>query len=76
MNKEEIKELIEKLRGGRPLRIKGFRADVDEYERYADQLEDDLNMYVDNDSFENESEILADIRETFSEVDDYDWNDE
>ena len=33
-------------------------------------------MYVDNDSFEDESEILADIKEAFDEVDDYDWNDE
>lgn len=76
MNREELNGLIEKLRKGRPLRIKGFHADIDEYDRYADQLEDDLNVYVDNDSFEDESEVLADIQETFGEVDDYDWNDE
>lgn len=76
MNREELNGLIGKLRQGRPLRIKGFHVDVEEYDRYADQLEDDLNIYVDNDSFEDESEVLADIKEAFDEVDDYEWNNE
>ena len=59
MNREELNGLIEKLRLGRPLLIKDFYADVEEYDRYADQLENDLNTYVDNDSFEDRHQALA-----------------
>lgn len=64
MNREELNGLIEKLRLGRPLLIKDFYAGVEEYDRYADQLENDLNTYVDNDSFEDESEVLTDVKES------------
>ena len=50
------------------------------FDRIADQLEDDLGMYVDNDEFQSEKEIIKDIREQFDEYDsffdDEDWQNE
>ena len=50
------------------------------FDRIADQLEDDIEMYVDDDYFQSEREIIDDIMESFDEMDNFfdngDWENE
>ena len=50
------------------------------FDRIADQLEDDIEMYVDDDYFQSEREIIEDIMESFDEMDNFfdngDWENE
>ncbi len=45
------------------------------YERIANQLEDNINDYVDNKYFTTEEEVINDIKESLDEVDNF-YNEE
>ena len=69
MERNEIKELIEKYRRMSQQK-RGYGAEKCAFfERVADQIEDNIYTYED-DCFETEEDIINDVKETFSKVDD------
>ena len=73
MTLEEIQNLIERLNDdGTPFRMKGIRINPDERFRYADQLENDIDTYLD-DNFQSELDVLLDIKNIFGDSDDSSW---
>ena len=69
MERNEIKELIEKYRR-MSQQTRGYGAEKCAFfERVADQIEDNIYTYED-DCFETEEDIINDVKETFSKVDD------
>ena len=73
MNIEELKDLIDRLNNdGKPFRVKGIRIDPDERFRYADQIENDIDTYLD-DEFQTELEVLQDVKNIFEDADDSSW---
>lgn len=63
MDKEELEKIIEKCQS---LSSKYYQRNNEEkaslYERIAWQLEDDIDSYVDNESFVSEQEVIEDIK--------------
>ena len=61
MDKEELEKIIEKCQS---LSSKYYQRNNEEkaslYERIAWQLEDDIDSYVDNESFVSEQEVIED----------------
>ena len=49
--------------------MKGIRINPDERFRYADQLENDIDTYLD-DNFQSELDVLLDIKNIFEDSDD------
>ena len=71
MTKEEIQEIIAKYRRMSDQELKYGADKCAMFDRIADQLEQDIDMYVDDDYFQSEKEIIEDIRELFGEHDSY-----
>lgn len=70
MKREEIKNLIEKLKCKSGQEYKYGAEKCAYFERVADQIEDDIYTYVD-DRFETEEDIIEDVNEAFDEVDSF-----
>ena len=72
MDKEELEKIIEKCQS---LSSKYYQRNNEEkaslYERIAWQLEDDIDSYVDNESFVSEQEVIEDIKNLIDEVDNF-----
>lgn len=70
MEKEQIQKIIEKYRR----KSTQFRRYSDEkcafFERVADDIEDNIHIFIDN-FYETEDDILEDVKESFTEVDDF-----
>lgn len=75
MKREELRILADRIRKNYPqdYRIKGFKIGAEELDRYADQIEDDLDMYANDGSYEEELDVLFDIKEAFEEVDNFEY---
>ena len=72
MDKEELEKIIEKCQS---LSSKYYQRNNEEkaslYERIAWELEDDIDSYVDNESFVSEQEVIEDIKNLIDEVDNF-----
>jgi hypothetical protein len=71
MKKEELENLIEKCR---ELSSKFYPRNEEKgalYDRIAEQLEDNINDYVDDDYFTTEDEVIDDIKNSFIESDNF-----
>ena len=69
MTKEEIQEIIAKYRRKSDQELKYGADKCAMFDRIADQLEQDIDMYIDDDYFPSEKEIIDDIVELFDEYD-------
>lgn len=69
MERNEIKELIEKYRRMSQQERRYGAEKCAFFERVADQIEDNIYSYED-DSFESKEDIINDVRKAFAEVDD------
>lgn len=80
MTKEEIKEIVAKYRRMSDQELKYGADKCAVYDRIADQLEQDIDLYVDDDYFLSEKEIIDNIVELFDDYDsffgDEDWQNE
>ena len=80
MTKEEIQEVVAKYRRMSDQELKYGADKCALFDRIADQLEQDIDLYVDDDRFQTEKEIIDDIVELFDEYDslfgDEDWQNE
>lgn len=73
MTLEKLQNLIERLNDdGTAFRMKGIRINPDERFRYADQIENDIDTYLDE-NFQSELDVLLDIKEQFEDADNADW---
>ncbi len=71
MTKDEILGIIAKYRRMSNQELKYGADKCALFDRIADQLEDDIEMYVDDDYFQSEREIIEDITGLFDEHDKY-----
>ena len=77
MTIEEIQEIVAKYRrkSGQELKYGADKCAL--FDRIADQLEQDIDLYVDDDFYQSEKEIIDDIVELLDEYDrffdDDDW---
>ena len=69
MNKEELHGIIEKYQRKSERVYPSNEEKAALYERIANQLEDDIETYVDNEMFSAEEDVVNDIKELFDEVD-------
>ena len=69
MTEEEIQEIIAKYRRKSDQELKYGADKCAMFDRIADQLEQDIDMYIDDDYFPSEKEIIDDIVELFDEYD-------
>lgn len=69
MTKDEILGIIAKYRRMSNQELKYGADKCALFDRIADQLEDDIEMYVDDDYFQSEREIIEDITGLFDEYD-------
>jgi len=69
MNKEELQGIIEKYQRKSERVYSSNEEKAALYERIANQLEDDIETYVDNEMFSTEEDVVNDIKELFDEVD-------
>ena len=80
MTKEEIQEIVAKYRRMSDQELKYGADKCALFDRIADQLEDNIEMYVDDDYYKSEREIIEDIMESFDEIDSFfdkeDWENE
>lgn len=73
MTLEQLQALIDRLNDdGHSFRVKGIRINPDERFRYADQIEMDIDTYLD-DEFKTDLEVLQDVQNIFGDVDDDSW---
>lgn len=70
MERNEIKELIEKYRRMSQQERRYGAEKCAYFDRVADQIEDNIYTYED-DSYETEEDIIDDVKETFDEVDSF-----
>lgn len=71
MTKEEIQEIVAKYRRMSDQELKYGADKCALFDRIADQLEHDIDLYVDDDYFQSEKEIVDEIIELFNECDSY-----
>ena len=71
MTKEEIQEIVAKYRRMSDQELKYGADKCAMFDRIADQLEQDIDLYVNDDYFQSEKEIIDDIVELFDEYDRY-----
>ena len=71
MTKEEIQEIVAKYRRMSDQEQKYGADKCAMFDRIADQLEQDIDLYVDDDYFQSEKEIIEDICELFDEFDSF-----
>lgn len=69
MTKDEIIEIVAKYRRKSNQERKYGADKCALFDRIADQLEQDVDLYVDDDYFQSEKEIVDDIVELFDEYD-------
>ena len=69
MKKEELQGIIEKYQRKSERVYSSNEEKAALYERIANQLEDDIETYVDNEMFSTEEDVVNDIKELFDEVD-------
>lgn len=69
MTKDEILQIVTRYRKKSNQELKYGADKCAMFDRIADQLEDDIDLYVDDDFFQTEKEIIDDITRLF---DDYD----
>ena len=72
MNKEELEHIVERcqsLSSRYDQRNNEEKASL--YERIALQLEDDIDYYIDNESYTSEQDVIEDIKNLFDEVDNF-----
>ena len=71
MTNEEIQEIVAKYWQMSHQELEYGEEKCALYERIADQLEQDIALYVDDDCFQSEKEIVDDILELFDDYDKY-----
>ena len=71
MTQAEIQEIVAKYRQLSNLELEHSEEKCALYERIADQLEQDIDLYVDDELFQSEKEIIDDILELFDDYDRY-----
>jgi hypothetical protein len=71
MTNEEIQEIVAKYRRMSNQELEFGDEKCALFERIADQLEADIDLYVDDDCFQSEKEIIDDIVELFDDYDKY-----
>lgn len=73
MKEQDLIALAEKIRKNYPndYCVEGFRIDAEELDRYAGQIEDNLDIYTDEELYEDELDILRDAQEAFDEFDNW-----
>ena len=71
MTKDELLEVVAKYRRMSDKEMKYGADKCALFDRIADQLEDNIEMYVDDDYYESEKDIIDDIKEVFDEIDNY-----
>ena len=71
MTKNEILQIAAKYRKMSDQELKYGADKCALFDRIADQLEDDVDMYVDDDLFQSEREIIEDILELFDDDDSF-----
>ena len=75
MTNEEIQEIVVKYRRMSNQELEYGEEKCALYERIVDQLEQDIDLYVDDECFQSEKEIIDDIIELFNNYDKY-FNDD
>ena len=75
MTQAEIQEIVAKYRQMSHQELEYGEEKCALYERIADQLEQDIDLYVDDECFQSEKEIIDDIIELFNDYDKY-FNDD
>lgn len=80
MTKDELLGIVAKYRRMSDQELKYGADKCALFDRIANQLEDDIEMYVVDDYFQSEREIIEDIMESFDEMDNFfdneDWENE
>ncbi len=71
MKKEELQGIIEKYQRKSEHVYPSNEEKAALYERIANQLENDIETYVDNEWFSTEEDVVSDIKEIFDEVDNF-----
>ena len=71
MKKEELQGIIEKYQRKSEHVYPSNEEKAALYERIANQLENDIETYVDNELFSTEEDVVSDIKEIFDEVDNF-----
>lgn len=71
MKKEELQGIIEKYQRKSEHVYHSNEEKAALYERIANQLENDIETYVDNELFSTEEDVVSDIKEIFDEVDNF-----
>ncbi|MBR4573139.1 MAG: hypothetical protein IKO28_07000 [Prevotella sp.] len=71
MTKEELQSLVEKYHNKSNRIYPSDEEKASLYERIASQLEDDMDYYINNESYSTEEEVVEDIIETLNEVDNF-----
>ena len=75
MNLQELESIVEKYRNKSEKIYPSNEEKAALYERIANQLEDNVNDYVDSEYFTTEEDVINDIKELFDEVDNF-YNEE
>ena len=76
MTNEEIQEIVAKYRQMSNQELEYGEEKCALFEKIADQLEQDIALYVDDELFQSEKEIIDDIVELFDNYDRYFNNDD
>ena len=71
MNKEELQGIIEKYHRKSKRVYPSNEEKAALYERIANQLENDIETYVDDEMFSTEEDVVNDIKSIFDEVDNF-----
>ena len=71
MTNEEIQHIVAKYRKRSNQEQKYSFNKRAEFNRIADQLEQDIDLYVDDELYQSEKEIIDDICELFNEFDNF-----
>lgn len=71
MNKEELQGIIEKYQRKSERVYPSNEEKAALYERIVNQLESDIDTYVDNEMFSTEEDVVNDIKSLFNEVDNF-----
>lgn len=71
MNLQELEGIVEKYRNKSEKIYPSNEEKAALYERIANQLEDNINDYVDSEYYTTEEDVTNDIKESFDEVDNF-----
>ena len=71
MTKNEILQIVEKYRSMSKQEYKYGADKCALFDRIADQLDNNIEIYADDDYYESEKDIIDDIKEVFDEIDNY-----